>query len=63
LPDATLYVLTSESAATAPVSFRDNLSGADIRVSISPGRGALVLVGRDGGVIASYNAEGAMKAR
>jgi hypothetical protein len=55
LPDATLYVLTSESAGNAPVAFRDNLSGADFRVSIPPGRGALLLVGRDGKTVASYN--------
>jgi hypothetical protein len=56
LPDATLYVLTSESPATAPVKFQDLLSGKDFRVSLAPGRGALLLVGRDGRVIASYNA-------
>ncbi len=55
LPDATLYVLTSESAGNAPVTFRDRLSGADFRVSLSPGRGALLLVGRDGKAVASYN--------
>ena len=55
LPDATLYVLTSESAGNAPVAFRDNLSGAGFRISIPPGRGALLLVGRDGRIVASYN--------
>lgn len=56
LTDATLYVLTSESAASAPVVFRDRMSGADIRVSLEPGRAALMLVGRDGHIITSYNA-------
>jgi hypothetical protein len=55
-PDATLYVLTSESAGAAPVVFRDKLSGADFRISLAPGRAALLLVGRDGYIIASYNA-------
>lgn len=55
LPDAILYVLTSESEGTAPVAFRDRMSGADLRVSLAPGRAALLLVGRDGRVIASYN--------
>ena len=57
LPDATLYVLTSESSEIAPVTFRDNLSGADMHLSISPGRGALLLVGRNGKVVASYNVQ------
>ena len=54
LPDATLYVVTSESARSAPVSFRDNLSNAEIDVTVPPGRGALLLVGKDGRIIASY---------
>jgi hypothetical protein len=57
LPDATLYVLTSESSGNATISFRDNLSGADLHVRIAPGRGALLLVGRDGRIIASYNTQ------
>jgi hypothetical protein len=55
LPDATLYVLTSESAGTDPVTFKDKKSGVDFRVNISPGRAALLLVGKDGKIIASYN--------
>jgi hypothetical protein len=55
LPDATLYVLTSESAGTAPVAFKDKKSGADFNVKIAPGRAALLLVGKDGKIIASYN--------
>jgi hypothetical protein len=57
LPEATLYVLTSESAGTAPIAFRDKLSGADFRINLSPGRAALLLVGRDGHILASYNAQ------
>ena len=56
LPDATLYVLTSESADAATVAFKDKMSGADFHVSLAPGRAALLLVGRDGRILASYNA-------
>jgi hypothetical protein len=56
LPEATLYVLTSESAGAAPIEFRDKLSGADFRVSLSPGRAALLLISREGRILASYNA-------
>jgi hypothetical protein len=55
LPEATLYVLTSESASKAVAEFRDSLSGAEFRVSLEPGRGALFLVARDGHILASYN--------
>jgi hypothetical protein len=55
LPNATLYALTSESASTAPVTFKDIKSGIDFRVNIAPGRAALLLVGKDGKIIASYN--------
>jgi len=55
LPEATLYVITSESAGTSPVEFRDNLSGRNFEVNLAPGRAALMLVGKDGRVIASYN--------
>jgi len=56
LPDATLYVLTSESAGAAAVAFLDKLSGADFHVNLPPGRAALLLIGRDGRILASYNA-------
>ena len=55
LPDATLYVLTSESMESSPVAFRDKMSGADFRISLDAGRAALLLVGRDGHLLASYN--------
>jgi hypothetical protein len=55
LPNATLYVLTSESMESSPVAFRDKLSGAGFRISLAPGRAALLLVGRDGHLLASYN--------
>lgn len=55
LPEATLYVLTSESANTAPFEFRDKLSDKDFRISLAPGRAGLMLIGKDGKVISSYN--------
>ena len=57
LPEATLYVLTSESATAQSVKFRDGLSGAEISVNLAPGRAALLLVGKDGHLISTYNAE------
>jgi hypothetical protein len=54
--DATLYVLTSESASGEPFSFQDAWSGREFRVALAPGRAALMLVGRDGRILASYNA-------
>jgi len=55
LPDATLYVLTSESANTNPIEFRDLLSNTNIQVNLDPGRAALMLIHKDGHIIASYN--------
>ncbi len=55
LPVGTLYVLTSESTRTGPIEFHDKLSGHDYTVHLAPGRGALMLIGKDGKVIASYN--------
>jgi hypothetical protein len=51
---ATLYVLTSESAASE-VSFRDALSGKAFTGKLEPGRAALVLVNDQGEAVASYN--------
>jgi hypothetical protein len=56
LPDATLYVLTSESTSAAPITWKDIKSGKDVRVNLSPGRAALLLIGKDGKIITSYNA-------
>ncbi len=57
LPDATLYVLTSESTGTAPVEFTDSMSGKSFRINLSPGRAALLLVSKDGHVLSSYNVQ------
>ncbi len=55
LPEATLYVLISESAGKGVAKFRDGLSGTEFHVSLEPGRAALLLVARDGRILASYN--------
>ena len=57
LPDATLYVLTSESAETVPIEFRDRKSSTEIHVTLAPGRAALLLAGRDGRILAKYNTQ------
>ncbi len=53
-PHATLYVLTSESSQRE-VRFRDGASGKEFEGSLTPGRAALLLVGEDGSLLASYN--------
>jgi hypothetical protein len=54
VPHATLYALTSESAQPA-VSFTDLKSGKQFSGTLDPGRSALLLIGQDGAVLASYN--------
>jgi Beta-galactosidase len=54
LPNATLYVLTSESNQTA-VSFRDLRSGKDFSGHLENGRAALLLISNEGKIITSYN--------
>jgi len=54
LPNATLYVVTSESGMPSKVSFRDEASGKSFSATIDPGRAAMLLVGNDGSVSASY---------
>jgi hypothetical protein len=56
-PHATLYVLASESSQQE-VSFRDRASGKEFSGRLDPGRAALLLVGEDGTVLASYNWNG-----
>jgi hypothetical protein len=53
-PHATLYVLTSESTGRE-VSFRDQRSNKAFSAHLEPGHAALLLVGEDGAIIASYN--------
>jgi hypothetical protein len=53
-PDATLYVLTSETQKRVVV-FRDVRSGKEFSGQLAAGRAALLLVGTDGKLIASYH--------
>jgi hypothetical protein len=53
-PKATLYVLTSESNQHE-VSFQDLRSGKTFSGSLATGRAALLLVGTDGKLLASYH--------
>jgi hypothetical protein len=55
LPNATLYVITSESSKTTKVAFEDAASGQKIETMLEPGRAALALVTRDGKIAASYH--------
>jgi hypothetical protein len=56
LESSTLYVFTSESSVRQDVAFRDLASGKDLRVALDPGRAALLLVTRQGQVVARYEA-------
>jgi hypothetical protein len=56
LPNATLYVFTSESSSSVPFSFKDSESKTNFRINLEPGRAALMLIGKDGRIISSYNA-------
>ena len=57
LPDATLYVLTSETNNTA-VEFQDQRSGRKFVGTLDPGRASLLMVGTDGKLIAEYHWNG-----
>lgn len=54
LPNATLYVLTSESNRKA-ISFHDVRSGRDVSGQLENGRAAILLIGEDGKLTAAYN--------
>ncbi len=55
LKDATLYVLTSESASDSDIVFKDSLSGKTIKTVLEPGRAALLLIDKNGNIKASYS--------
>jgi hypothetical protein len=55
LETGTLYAFTSESSRAREITLRDAASGADLRVALDPGRAALLLVTRDGRVVARYD--------
>jgi len=52
---STLYVLTSESSSLNTVTFKDAACGKLFRGKLAPGRAALLLVGKDGQLLAKYN--------
>jgi Beta-galactosidase len=56
-PEATLYVITSESNETQ-VNFEDVRSGKQFAGTLASGRAAILLVGADGTLIAAYNWSG-----
>jgi hypothetical protein len=56
-PKATLYVVTSESGRSE-VTFTDRASGKQFTGKLEPGRSAMLLIGQDGAVLASYNWKG-----
>jgi hypothetical protein len=56
-PDATLYVLTSETNQET-IAFRDERSGKEFKGKLEPGRAALLLVKKDGELITSYGWNG-----
>jgi hypothetical protein len=53
-PNATLYVITSESNEQR-VDFKDLRSGREFAGTLKSGEAAIVLVGADGKSISSYN--------
>lgn len=53
-PDATLYVLTSETGRQT-VTFHDVRSKKNFTTPLAAGRAAILLVGTDGSVLASYH--------
>jgi hypothetical protein len=53
-PHATLYIVASESGTASKVSFQDVGSKQSFSGTIDPGRAAMLLVGNDGRVTASY---------
>jgi hypothetical protein len=55
LPEATLYVVTSESSSSSPLAFVDSASGRRLSGQLPPGRAALLLLSRKGEVLADYN--------
>jgi hypothetical protein len=56
LPDATLYVVLSESSASETVAFEDEASHKQIQAKLDPGRAALFLITHSGDIAASYPA-------
>jgi len=55
LQDATLYVITSETSSSSPLTFVDLDSGKRLSGKLPPGRAALLLLSHKGEVLANYN--------
>lgn len=55
LETGTLYAFASESSRPQAIALRDATSGAELRLLLDPGRAALLLVMRDGRVVARYS--------
>ncbi|WP_158790936.1 beta-galactosidase [Granulicella sp. L60] len=53
-PDATLYVVTSETKQQT-VTFRDGRSKKEFSSPLSPGHAAIVLISKDGRMLANYH--------
>ena len=53
-PHATLYMISSETDQTK-VSFEDAISRKQFSSELKPGRAALLLIGENGDLLASYN--------
>jgi hypothetical protein len=53
-PQATLYVVTSETEEPR-INFKDEASGKEFSAQLPSGRAALLLVGKNGNLLASYN--------
>jgi hypothetical protein len=54
LDDAVLYSFSNESADVQPVDIVDAATGAHIRFTMEPQRGAALLLSRDGQVLSSF---------
>jgi hypothetical protein len=48
-------VYTTESSSAVPFSWKDSKSNTDFRINFEPGSAALLLIGKDGQILAFYN--------
>lgn len=61
LDDAVIYSFSNESADAQIVDLVDAATGAHIRFTLEPQRGAALLLGRDGKVLSSYGDAAVMR--
>ncbi len=52
-PGATLFTILSESSTPGEVAFRDERSGAEVRIDLQPERAALLLLNADGAPVSA----------